>query len=135
MNLYIQNYTGVFRFKVRLMGYLREEREYLSIWKNSVVRELSWHITQVEEYAKSRIVNPLAFTVEDLLEATSDYTEKGVEFLSLEPHPTLKVLFYGPNHPLLHLLERALYLFLRLHNFCNRNSVSITKIKLISNGL
>jgi hypothetical protein len=91
--------------------------------------------TQLEEYAKSRIVNPLAFTVEDLLEATNDYTEKGVEFLSLEPQPTLKVLFYGPNHPLLHLLERALYLFLRLHNFCNRNSVSITKIKLISNGL
>lgn len=68
--------------------------------------------TQLEEYAKSRIVNPLAFTVEDLLEATNDYTEKGVEFLSLEPQPTLKVLFYGPNHPLLHLLERALYLFL-----------------------
>ncbi|MGF9889340.1 hypothetical protein ABEX78_11865 [Priestia megaterium] len=109
------------------MGYLREEREYLSIRKNSVVREWSWHITQLEEYAKSRIVNQLAFTVEDLHEATNDYTEKGVEFLFLEPQPTLKVLFYGPNHPLLHLLERALYLFLRLHNFCNRNSVSITK--------
>ncbi len=59
MNLYIQNYTGVFRFKVRLMGYLREEREYLSIWKNSVVRELSWHITQVEEYDKSSTVTRL----------------------------------------------------------------------------
>lgn len=111
MNLYIQNYTGVFRFKVRLMGYLREEREYLSIRKNSVVREWSWHITQVEEYAKSSTINQPAFTVENLLEATNDYTEKGVEFLSLESQPTLKVLFYGPNHPLLHLLERALYLF------------------------
>jgi hypothetical protein len=127
VNLYIQNYTSVFRFKVRLIGYLREEREYLSIRKNSVVREWSWHITRVEEYAKSNTVNQLAFTVENLLEATNDYTEKGVEFLSLDPQPTLKVLFYGPNHPLLHLLERALYLFLRLHNFCNRNSVSITK--------
>jgi hypothetical protein len=112
VNLYVQNYTGVFRFKVRLMGYLREEREYLSIRKNSVVTEWSWHITQVEEYAKSSTVNQLAFTVENLLEATNDYTEKGVEFLSLDPQPTLKVLFYGPNHPLLHLLERALYLFL-----------------------
>ena len=95
--------------------------------------ELAYY--QVEEYAKSSTVNQLAFTVENLLEATNDYREKGVEFLSLEPHPNLKVLFYGPNHPVLHLLERALYLFLRLHNFCNRNSVSITKIKLISNGL
>ncbi|MFS8604300.1 hypothetical protein LRO89_16960 [Priestia megaterium] len=109
------------------MGYLREERGYLSIWKNSVVREWRWHITQVEEYDKSSTVNQLAFTVENLLEATNDYTEKGVEFLSLEPQPNLKVLFYGPNHPVLHLLERALYLFLKLHNFCNRNSVSITK--------
>lgn len=127
MNLYIQNYTGVFRFKVRLMGYLKEEREYLSIWKNSVMREWSWHITKVEKYDKSSTVNQLAFTVENVLEATNDYTEKGVEFLSLEPQPNLKVLFYGPNHPVLHLLERALYLFLRLHNFCNRNRVSITK--------
>ncbi|WP_211077722.1 VOC family protein [Priestia megaterium] len=127
MNLYVQNYTGIFRFKVRLMGYLREEREYLSIRKNSLVREWSWHITQLEEYAKSRIVNPLAFTVEDLLEATNDYTEKGVEFLSLEPQPTLKVLFYGPNHPLLHLLERALYLFLRLHNFCKETLFLLQK--------
>lgn len=127
MNLYVQNYTGVFRFKVRLIGYLREEREYHSIRKNSAARGLSWHITQIEKYAKSSTVNQLAFTVENLLEATNDYMEKGVEFLSLDPQPTLKVLFYGPNHPLLHLLERALYLFLRLHNFCNRNSVSITK--------
>lgn len=127
MNLYIQNYTGVFRFKARLMGYLREEREYLSIWKNSVVREWSWHITQVEEYDKSSTVSQRALTVENLLEATNDYTEKGVECLSLEPQPTLKVLFYRPNHPVLHLLKRALYLFLRLHNFCNRNSLSITK--------
>ena len=93
MNLYVQNYTGVFRFKVRLMGYLREERGYLSIWKNSLVREWSWHVTQVEEYDKSSTVNQLAFTVEDLHEATSDYKEKGVKFLSLEPQPTLKVLF------------------------------------------
>ena len=82
MNLYIQNYMDVFRFKVRLMGYLKEGREYLSIWNNSVVREWSWHITQVEEYDKSSTVNQLAFTVENLLEATNDYTEKGVEFLS-----------------------------------------------------
>ncbi|KRD99269.1 hypothetical protein ASE46_13350 [Bacillus sp. Root239] len=116
------------------MGYLREERGYLSIWKNSLVRELSWHVTQVEEYNKSSTVNQLAFTVEDLHKATNDYKEKGVEFLSLEPQPALKVLFYGPNHPLLHLLERALYLFLKLHNCCNRNSVSIATIKLISNG-
>ncbi len=93
MNLYVQNYTGVFRFKVRLMGYLREEREYLSIRKNSVVTEWSWHITQVEEYAKSSTVNQLTFTVENLLEATNDYTEKGVEFLSLEPSQLLK--FYS----------------------------------------
>ncbi len=26
VNLYIQNYTSVFRFKVCLMGYLKEER-------------------------------------------------------------------------------------------------------------
>ena len=82
MNLYVQNYPDVFRFKVRLMGYLKEEREYLSIWKNSVMREWSWHITQVEEYDKSSTVNQLAFTVENLLEATNDYTEKGVEFVS-----------------------------------------------------
>lgn len=75
------------------MGYLREERGYLSIWKNSLVREWSWHVTQVEEYDKSSTANQLAFTVEDLHEATSDYKEKGVEFLSLEPQPTLKVLF------------------------------------------
>lgn len=93
MNLYVQNYTGVFRFKVRLMGYLREEREYLSIWKNSVVREWSWHITQVEEYAKSSTVNQLAFTVENLLEATNDYMEKGVEFYPLNPNQLLK--FYS----------------------------------------
>jgi hypothetical protein len=99
-----------------------------------LVREWSWHITQVEEYDKNSTVNQLAFTVEDLYEATNDYKEKGVEFLSLEPQPALKVLFYGPNHPLLHLLERALYLFLKLHNFRNRNSVSIATIKLISNG-
>ncbi len=80
MNLYVQNYTGVFRFKVRLLGYLREERRYLSIWKNSLVREWSWHITQVEEYDKNSTVNQLAFTVEDLYEATNDYKEKGVEF-------------------------------------------------------
>ncbi len=82
MNLYVQNCTDVFRFKVRLMGYLKEEREYLSIWKNSVMREWSWHITQVEEYDKSSTINQLAFTVENLLEATNDYTEKGVEFVS-----------------------------------------------------
>ncbi|QJX76493.1 hypothetical protein [Priestia megaterium] len=74
------------------MGYLREEREYLSIRKNSVVTEWSWHM-QVEEYAKSSTVNQLAFTVENLLEATNDYTEKGVEFLSLEPSQLLK--FYS----------------------------------------
>jgi len=93
VNLYVQNYTGVFRFKVRFMGYLREERGYLSIWKNSLVRKWSWHVTQVEEYDKSSTVKQLAFTVEDLHEATSDYKEKGVKFLSLEPQPTLKVLF------------------------------------------
>lgn len=100
MNLYIQNYTGVFRFKVRLMGYLREEREYLFIWKNSVVGEWSWHITQVEEYDKSSTVSQraLTLTAENLFEATNDYTEKGVECLSLEPQPILKVLFYRPNH-------------------------------------
>ncbi len=93
MNLYIQNHKGVFRFKVCLVGYLKEEREYLSIWQNSVVREWSWHITQVEQYAKSSTINQLAFTVENLLEATNDYTEKGVEFLSLEPSQLLK--FYS----------------------------------------
>jgi hypothetical protein len=134
VNLYVQNYTGVFRFKVRLMGYLREEREYLSIRKNSVVREWSWHITQVEEYAKSSTVNQLAFTVENLLEATNDYTEKGVEFLSLEPSQLSK--FYSMDRIIHCCLVRTSFIFiLRLHNFCNRNSVSITKIKLISNGL
>jgi hypothetical protein len=57
------------------------------------VRKWSWHVTQVEEYDKSSTVNQLAFTVEDLHEATSNYKEKGVKFLSLEPQPTLKVLF------------------------------------------
>lgn len=94
MDLYVQNYTDVFRFKVRLMGYLKEEREYLSIWKNSVMREWSWHITQVEEYDKSSTVNQLAFTVENLLETTNDYTEKGVEFVS--PRTPAKILkFYS----------------------------------------
>ncbi|WVE34998.1 hypothetical protein U5A85_20035 [Priestia megaterium] len=76
------------------MGYLKEEREYLSIWKNSVMREWSWHITQVEEYDKSSTVNQLAFTVENLLETTNDYTEKGVEFVS--PRTPAKILkFYS----------------------------------------
>ncbi len=78
------------RFKVCLRGYLREERGYLSIWKNSLVRRLSEHITKLEEYDKSSAVNQFAFTVENFHEATNHDREKGAEFLSPEPSQLLK---------------------------------------------
>ncbi|MDH2449511.1 VOC family protein [Priestia megaterium] len=109
----IRYYSDLFGFKVRLQG-SSETKEmaflYLEEQPNMEI-ELIRDINPVGEYNKSGVVNHLAFTVENINEAISYYKEKGIEFLSSEPQPTLEggrmVLFYGPNDELLQFTERV----------------------------
>ncbi|MDR7246388.1 VOC family protein [Priestia megaterium] len=109
----IRYYSDMFGFKVRLRG-SSETKEmaflYLEEQPNMEI-ELIRDINPIGEYSKRGIVNHLAFTVENINEAISHYKEKGIEFLSSEPQPTLEggrmVLFYGPNKELLQLTERV----------------------------
>ncbi|MEH7473422.1 VOC family protein [Priestia megaterium] len=109
----IRYYSDLFGFKVRLQG-SSETKEmaflYLEEQPNMEI-ELIRDINPVGEYNKSGVVNHLAFTVENINEAISYYKEKGIEFLSSEPQPTLEggrmILFHGPNDELLQLVERV----------------------------
>ncbi|MED4255858.1 VOC family protein [Priestia megaterium] len=109
----IRYYSEMFGFKVRLQG-ASETKEmaflYLKEQPNMEI-ELIRDINPIGEYSKSGIVNHLAFTVENINEAINHYKEKGIEFLSSEPQPTLEggrmILFYGPNNELLQFTERV----------------------------
>ncbi|MFP3669357.1 VOC family protein [Priestia sp. SIMBA_032] len=109
----IRYYSDMFGFKVRLRGSSQTKEMaflYLEEQPNMEI-ELIRDINPVGEYSKSGIVNHLAFTVENINEAINHYKEKGIEFLSSEPQPTLEggrmVLFYGPNEELLQFTERV----------------------------
>ncbi|MFF5401159.1 VOC family protein [Peribacillus butanolivorans] len=73
--------------------------------------ELIKDIEPIGKYNKSGIVNHLSFTVKDINIAINHYQNKGIEFLSPQPQPTLEcgrmILFNGPNGELLQLVERA----------------------------
>jgi len=109
----IDYYGGMFGFKVRLQG-STEKREMAFLYleeQPGIEIELIRDIDPIDEYNKSGIVNHLAFTVEDINKAIKHYKNKGIEFLSSEPQPTLEggrmILFHGPNDELLQLVERV----------------------------
>ncbi|WP_240375973.1 VOC family protein [Bacillus piscicola] len=108
----IDFYTNLFGFRLRLRG-KNPNREmaflYLESQKDMEI-ELIRDIQPLDEYSKDGNVNHLAFTVEDIDKAILYYKEKGIEFLSGEPKPTLEggrmILFRGPDEELLQFVER-----------------------------
>ncbi|WHY66526.1 VOC family protein [Neobacillus sp. SuZ13] len=113
MDRSIEFYSKILGFNVRLRGD-NANREmaflYLAAQPDMEI-ELIRDINPVGEYAESGIVNHLAFTVEDITLAIHHFKEKGIHFTSEEPKPTLEggrmILFYGPDHELLQLVERV----------------------------
>jgi lactoylglutathione lyase len=113
MDLSIEFYTEMLGFKVRLRG-SGPNREmaflYLEAQPDMEI-ELIRDINPIGKYNESGLVNHLAFTVKDIVEAIQHYREKGIEFTSDEPKPTLEggrmILFHGPNRELLQFVERV----------------------------
>ncbi|MCO0598456.1 VOC family protein [Peribacillus butanolivorans] len=103
----IQYYSDMFGFKVRLRGSSKtREMAFLYLEEQpSMEIELIKDIEPIGKYNKSGIVNHLSFTVEDINIAITHYQNKGIEFLSPQPQPTLEcghmILFNGPNGELL----------------------------------
>ncbi|PID20113.1 glyoxalase [Sporosarcina sp. P3] len=105
-------YSEVFGFKVRLRG-KNANREmaflYLGTQPDTEI-ELIRDIEPIGEYTRSGIVNHLAFTVKDINQSIQYFKNKGIDFISSVPQPTLEggrmILFYGPNDELLQLVER-----------------------------
>lgn len=109
----IQFYSDLFGFKVRLQG-SNTIRKMAFLYLESqpdMEIELIQDIDETTDYSESGKVNHLAFTVKDLEESIRYYRERGVQFISDEPKPTLEggrmILFTGPDRELLQLVERA----------------------------
>jgi lactoylglutathione lyase len=109
----IHYYSDMFGFRVRLRGSSKiREMAFLYLEEQpSIEIELIKDLNCTWDYNQNSIVNHLAFTVEAIHESIHYYKEKGIEFLSPEPQPTLEggrmILFYGSNGELLQLVERA----------------------------
>ncbi|PAE44649.1 VOC family protein [Bacillus sp. 7884-1] len=112
MDRSIEFYSIILGFKVRLRGNspIREMAFLYLESQPDMEIELIRDINPIGEYTESGLVNHLAFTVEDINGAINHFKEKGIQFTSEEPKPTLEggrmILFYGPNRELLQLVER-----------------------------
>ncbi|KKB39133.1 VOC family protein [Bacillus thermotolerans] len=113
MDRSIAYYESMFGFKVRLRGENNtREMAFLYLEQQPGMEiELIRDIDPTMSYSSTGLVNHLAFTVQNIEEAIFQFREKGIEFLSQEPNPTLEggrmILFHGPNGELLQLVERA----------------------------
>lgn len=109
----IDFYTTMFGFAVQRRG-ANATREMCFLAhpdQPDFAIELIRDIVPQDSYAKSGIVNHLAFTVEKIEEAVAYYRERGITFLSEHPTPGLNgskiIYFYGPSGEYLQLIERA----------------------------
>lgn len=108
----IKFYSEIFGFKVRLHGdNTKREMAFLYLEQQPDMEiELIRDIEPGPSYSEVGIVNHLAFTVHNIDESIAYYKNKGIQFLSEEPNPTLEggrmILFKGPSDELLQFVER-----------------------------
>lgn len=107
----IDFYANILGFSLRTRGKKGEQREiaFLNLRDNPMVEiELIQDLVQGDVYSNKGIVNHLAFRVENIDEAISNYKEKGVVFTLNEPTISIDgfktIFFHGPNSELLQLI-------------------------------
>ncbi|WP_102346308.1 VOC family protein [Bacillus sp. Marseille-P3661] len=107
----IHYYSEMFGFKLRakgdngkrLMAFIQHEHQ------PEFEIELMQDIELVTDYSETGIVNHLAFTVDNILEAIDYYKGKGIVFNSDSPNTAIDgaqtIFFNGPNGELLQLVQ------------------------------
>ena len=113
MDQSIRFYSKMFGFRVRLRG-SKPDREMAFLYHEAqpdMEIELIQEKTAETEYSETGIVNHLAFTVENIEVTIQFLKENEIVFTSDEVKPTLEggrmILFHGPNHELIQLVERV----------------------------
>jgi lactoylglutathione lyase len=107
----INFYSEMFGYKLRTKG--NNGKRYMAFIflenQPGIEIELIQDIEPVVDYSRTGIVNHLAFTVENIEEAVYFYQQKGIEFKSQQPNPTLdggkNIFFDGPDGELLQLVQ------------------------------
>ncbi|QRG67293.1 VOC family protein [Brevibacillus choshinensis] len=111
MDRSIAFYQEMFGYQVRLRGQspIREMTFLYHDNQPGFEIELIRDLTPMGDYSEQGLVNHLAFTVDDIDEAINHYREKGIEFKTETPNPSLDggrtIFFYGPDRELLQFVE------------------------------
>jgi lactoylglutathione lyase len=111
----INYYSEMFGYKLRTKGNNGKRHMAFIFLENQpgIEIELIQDIEPVVNNSHTGVVNHLAFTVENMEEAIRFYQQKGIEFKTEQPNPTLdggkNIFFDGPDGELLQLVQPAYY--------------------------